>query len=549
LFGPDLADTIAVQGSANTAVTDDDMSAFRTMLGRELPCGLGQMLEFHTSSHPDHARLADLARLGQLPPGEVLQLAGSELAAGRFDRVLALVEETWPASRPGPWSILAALAHEALGQYSQAARRLDALLAPGLSAEGVPPLPVLACAAGLAYEHAGSWRTAARRYMRALQWVPSERFAHHRLIAMALAHGRFGRAGQHLRDYLRHWPADRTARVALAHLLHAGGHHQQAVWEYEQALCLEPDGGELPEEVAAEIVAGGDHAITLLERLVGRQPYLPGLRLRLANLHSLRGDEATANYHYEKALGLHPEYLDRHIAAARHCLRFGRSGPAAGHFRQAIVINDLNVETHIGLAQALAASRRSHQGRHMVRTACRLARNSALLAAELALLEHGAAETELRPERLEALLGAARLLLRRNPLWNDLRLACAGLLWLLGRRTAACRACAQATRTDPQSPEAWMALGVLQADGGREWRAADALARAISCDWTRAQLEYQLALIHSRQLSFALTLERLERDADNAADVNRRIWSTLDTLQLCGPSRRPALTIPAASAL
>ncbi|MGA2501902.1 MAG: tetratricopeptide repeat protein [Tepidisphaeraceae bacterium] len=527
------------------------MSVYRRMSGRELPCGLGELLCIQPASLEDaeHQRLADRCTLGQITLSEMYLLASSHLALDEpslaAQRVAGVLRKHVDDGR---LRLVLAMAMEALGRHDRAAEHIGQILADAATAwDRLPPRAVLWCAAGLEHERAGAWRSAVRRYTEALRLTPAELFAHHRLVAIYLAHGQFSQAALHLRAILKQAPADKTARVCLAHLLQLAGRHEEAVWEYEQALCLEPDSWDLPAEAAWDLIQSeGEGAIAILEKLVKSQPQFPDLRMRLGNLYSQRGDDEAATVHYRRALSLHPEYLDCHIALARHELRMGRLDVAAEHFRRAIDINELNVETYVGLAMALADSGRAHQGDEIVASAGRIGRNSAVLVAQLAFLEQAAVRDQedsrecgdLHDERIEDLLDRGLQTLARHPVWNDVRLHCGMLQLMLGRREQARSAFQQAVRIDGNSTEAWLQVGLSLADVGQTEAARAAFGRALFFDGRRGRLDYQLGLIRCGRLEFELALEKLEEAGPDAVDVNRRVWVAVDGLHLAGLTRR-----------
>ena len=527
------------------------MSVYRRMSGRELPCGLGELLRIQPAGleHAEHQRLMDRYTLGQITPSETYLLASSHLALEEpglaAQRVAGMLRKHMDDGR---LRLVLAMAMEELGRHDRAADQIGQILAdPNSAWDRLPPRAMLWCAAGLEHERAGAWRSAERRYSQALALSPGELFAHHRLVAIYLAHGRFSQAVLHLRAILKQTPADKTARVCLAHLLQLAGRYEEAVWEYEQALCLEPDSWDLPADAARDLIQSeGEGAIAILEKLVKSQPQFPDLRMRLGNLYSQRGDDEAATVHYRRALSLHPEYLDCHIALARHELRMGRLDAAAEHFRRAIDINELNVETYVGLAMALADSGRAHQGDEIVASAGRIGRNSAVLVAQLAFLEQAAVREQddshecgdLHDERIEDLLDRGLQTLARHPVWNDVRLHCGMLQLMLGRREQARAAFQQAVRIDGNSTEAWLQLGLSLADAGQNDAARVAFGRALFFDGRRGRLDYQLGLIRCGRLEFELALEKLEESGPDAVDVNRRIWVAVDGLHLSGLTRR-----------
>src|SRR5438034_3883956 len=135
----------------------------------------------------------------------------------------------------------------------------------------------LACAAGFCLERVGAHGAAAFRYAEALAQGPDNLFAHYRLAAIYLAHNELENAVEHHRSILEIEPQEQAVRTSLAHLLQLLGRHKEAVWEYEKALCLDPDNWDLQMELAEQFERMGhsDAAIDRLRNLCEKNPSFP----------------------------------------------------------------------------------------------------------------------------------------------------------------------------------------------------------------------------------------------------------------------------------
>jgi tetratricopeptide (TPR) repeat protein len=530
------------------------MSVYRRMIGRELPCSVLNLLEIAVRplGAARHEELAGAAQLGQADADAVHRLGRSHLARQEWGLARQRLLEAVLA-RPGFVAARLALAGvcDLLCQHEEAAAHIDAVLTVMLEQEA-PAADrwsryALLCAAGLCLERDGRWQEARGRYLLAQASQPMDQFALHRLVAIDLGHGEHRQAIRRLREVLGNQPQDQTARICLGHLLQMTGKRGSAIWEYEQALCLQPESWELPLEVSSELQTMGnsDAAIGILEKLIGAQPHFPDLRMRLGNMYSRRGEDELARAEYAKALELHPEYLDCHIAMARHELRAGRAEAAVPHFRWAIAINNQNVEACAGLAAALHGSGRQKRAGEMLKSAGRIANNSAVLMAQLAALEAEdawaegtlAAGLELDAELLRQQAARDAALLAAHPGWNDLRVQRAMLLRLLGQTEDAVEALRQAMAEDPADAGAHLQLGLALAQAPDQKPAAQTVRQALAPDAYRMKLSYELALICCGDLAFDLTMETVEQLETAAEDVQRRIWTIVEEMQLTGLHR------------
>lgn len=529
------------------------MSVYRRMIGRELPCTVLDLLGIDASALDagKGEQLQTLAELGQADAKALYRLGCSELAAGKLGLARKWLGE---ALSRDPDLLAARLmlagVYDLLAQHDQAAAQIDAILAmdSGPLAQEAGPWSRyrLLCAVGFSLEREGQWEQAKARYVMALSAKATDLFAVHRLTAIHLAHGELGEAASCLRQILQQQPQDQAARVCLGHLLQLTDRREEAIWEYEQALCLEPDTWELPLEVASKLqmMESTEEAIGVLEKLIGAQPHFPDLRMRLGNLYSGRGDEELARAEYHKALALHPEYLDAHIALARHELRAGRTGEAMEHFRLAIAINDQHVEACVGLALALRHEGRLDRSAEMVDSAGRIANNSAVLMAQLALLESEeplaegiACGSELRPDWVADQVQRDEVLLARHPGWADLRLRQAMLMRLVAWEDQAKAHLRRLVKEDPYCSGAWLQLGLLLAGRGRTRKAVQMLGYALRVDGRGSELGYRLGLISCGALEFDLAMERAEASAATPVDVQRQVWGVIEAMHLSGLRR------------
>jgi Flp pilus assembly protein TadD len=530
------------------------MSVYRRMIGRELPCSVLSLLQMpvYPLGTGRHDELAMAAQLGQADADSLQQLGRSHLARQEWGLARQRLSEAVLA-RPDfvAARLLLAGVCDLLSQHQEAAAHIGTVL----SAWGEEDAPAaghwsgytLLCAAGFCFERQGQWQEAAERYRLALTAHPTDQFALHRLAAIHLAHGEHRQAIEHLREILRHQPQDQAARVCLGHLLQVAGKRGSAIWEYEQALCLQPESWELPVEVAGELqtMENSDTAISILEKLIVAQPHFPDLRMRLGNMYSRRGEDELARVEYEKALELHPDYLDCHIALARHELREGRVDEAGAHFRRAVAINNQNVEACAALAAALHRSGRRKRAAEMLESAGRIANNSAVLLAQLAAMEAEdawaqeamAAELELHADLVRDQAARDAALFAAHPGRSDLRLRQALFLRLLGENGKAARLLEQAVAEDPADAEAHLHLGLALAATADAKAAAQAVSRALAPDAYRMNLSYQVALICCDDLAFDLSMESVEQLQDLREDVQRRIWTVVDEMQLSGLHR------------
>lgn len=551
------------------------MGVQQFMLGRELPCTVVDLLQVRLMPLPGatHDAMVRQVEAGRAYPDVLYRLGLSHL--GRQELGLAKQRlSAAVAQKPtyAPARIALAAVCDLLAQHAEAVDQLDAVLAsdgpisfgPASDAPKVTRYHVL-CAAGFCLERVGTPGAAAYRYEEALAQGPTDLFAHHRLAAIYLAHNQLEQAIEHHRAILDQEPQEQAVRTSLGHLLQLLGRHKEAVWEYEKALCLDPDNWDLQMELAEQFerMGNSDAAINRLRNLCETNPSFPDLHLRLANLYSTRGEDRLATSEYAEALSVHPDYLECHIAAARHELKMGRTDRALEYFQRAVTINNQNVEAYAGMAVALHRLGRVDQAREMLGHATKISNNSDVLVAQLGHLElqaeaaesvesafdphqQQATATDDREQQrawIEHQIGRYEEILGDHPEWSDVRVRYGMLLKLVGRWHEAAEAFDKATRQNPGYVEAWVQLAVARRESGDAEAAIEALQQAIQVKPEYADLHYRLGLIYCSEMEFDLAMERMEEAASlnkQNPDFQRHLWVALQGLQLTGSRRSSA---------
>jgi tetratricopeptide (TPR) repeat protein len=535
------------------------MSVYHRILGSPLPCNVLELLNIQPMPLPGPQHDALVHQSLQRYPDMLYKLGLSHLGRQELGLAHRRLQEAVDVKGEFVRARLAlAGVCDLLARHDEAVSHLDAVLS--LIKPDSDLRHGVLCAAGFCRERMGDWRGAIDYYHQALILNTGDLFADYRLAAIHMAHNQLEQSVEHHRAILEQQPQEQTVRISLAHLLQLLDKHQEAVWEYEKAFCLEPESWELQVELAEELARMGNtaEAVDHLKQLVERQPQFPDLRLRLANLYSERGEDETAVSEYETALSLHPEYLDCHIALARHELRMGRMEPAMEHFQRAISINDQKVEAYVGLAVALHRLGNAQRAAETLASVERISGNTDVLLSQLGALELRETQTvesteaaepsdaqpaDVKPEiekhrqRLERQVTGYATLLDRHPNWTDVRIRQGMLLKMLGRLDEAVEQFERASTDNPGLVEAWVQLGLTRQAQGESSRAMQAFQTAIQLGPEWAQLHYKLGLAYCNPVELELAMEKMESTSDAAGignDIQRQLWVAIEEMQMHG---------------
>lgn len=522
------------------------MMVFRRMLGRELPCTVAEILGLsQVAIDPaEHRRLREQVEDGIADAWRLHLLGLSHAGRGEWGCARACLNQA-ARQRPDLAAIRLALAQvdEKLGAHEESARQIDAILlgeAHSMSGCELISRRTLLDAAGLAWELSGQPRLAAERYRESACLAEGDAFARYRLIALALAGQRFTEACRHLRVVLEEHPGDQAARVCLGHLLLHSGHPEESAWQYEQALCLDPDTWEAHDHEDREPPT--EDSLRRLQQLVEHQPHFADLRLRLGSLYSRLGRDSAAREELETALTLHPDYLEAHLALARHELAVGHIDAACIHLQRSATINSRHVEACAGLGLALRARGLTGQAQEMLASASRIAARGGTLRSILRLLEEDTdhagnrlvwqllAEHDGRGQWIEKRLTSNARMLKRNPRRLDLAVESSALLRNLRRPGDAAELLQRVARHAGWSVEARREYGFALLDQRGDGDGPEHIAQSLQPGEDLA-LDYRVALIYNAELEFNLSMECFDDD-ETGREVQRRVWEVVSAMDL-----------------
>ena len=136
-----------------------------------------------------------------------------------------------------------------------------------------------------------------------------------RALAEREAQGGEPRLADHLKGWLKRWPADRLSRVALTKRLVAEQDFKAAIRCLEEGLELAPEDGELWRQLARLLQALGRYgdAIPCLIRLAELEPANAACRTELGHLFRRVGYVGDAIHWHGEAVALQPDSLLLHL--------------------------------------------------------------------------------------------------------------------------------------------------------------------------------------------------------------------------------------------
>jgi len=138
------------------------------------------------------------------------------------------------------------------------------------------------------------------------------------------------------------FPDDVKSHFMLAILHSNQGRHEQAIFEYQQILELDPGQYDFLREIGAAYQNLGkfDEALTYYNRYAGQFPNDPRSFTQLGGLSRLQGEHEAAKRYYEKAALLEPDNTSVLITLADIEFDLGHFESAAAQLEEALALSD-----------------------------------------------------------------------------------------------------------------------------------------------------------------------------------------------------------------
>jgi len=496
------------------------------LLGRGLDGEVGDLLDRYFWT-PQRAGLDELRARCQAHPDRAelhFQLGVAYLRAVQLDEAQACLQQ---ACRRQPDHLPARLA--LASAFEEQGRPKEALAQLKIANQTHPgEVPVL-FAMGFCLEKLGRSAEAAEYYRDAIARNPSYDRPRQRLAAVATAAGNLDEAIAQY-EYLAQSDLHPSwSYGALAHLHYRAGNYAEAVDRFEQAIAMEPENWSLVDDEVEALIGDGSlrEAMERLHTLLEDQSDFADLHVRLADLYSQTGDDASASQHYCTALNLQPDYLEAWVKLGTHQLVCGRWAEAAEAFHRACELGERLLACYVGLAVAQMSDGRIADAMNSFELAGAVEPNSTILLAETARLQLKCAVAEeadraaandggtavadpdpARDDLLEAQLARHEAEVRRHGDWADLRYRYGVLLRAQGQLGPAQEQFAKAVEINPGYVRALLKLGITQQEIGHMDEAVETLTAALDVAPESVELHYRLGLLYTDR-------RRLDRAAEH----------------------------------
>lgn len=497
--------------------------------------GRGLLAELRTAFEPELPTVEQddvetLRARWTLSPKSVdlaLRLGTAALQAGR----LRQAQEAFDAARqiePASSKPLIGLAcvHDAQGQPENALRYLQA--ASGRD----PGDAAITFAAALVNERLERCDEAAAYYGKSIELCPHLRNAYERLAAIAIREGNWQAAIEPYERLAELEPGNLDALLTLGNLYLQAQRPEDAIKRYQQALFVEPECDDVPDD--AELQAERlNEAIRTLERLVRKYPGMAPFHVRLADLYVKAGKDREAVAQYKVALDTQPNFLEATVKLGTQHMRQGRFVDAALSFNQAVELNDRLLTAFVGLGCAQHACGQTLESMATFDLAASLEPSTTLLFAESArlqlqteqrvtsgsfddcLFDDEEDETEEEEAAFDTLLEESlrrhQQALLEHPGHADLHYRYGLLLRQVGRREEAIEAFRNAVRINPNYSKAQVKLAISLKEQGAVDDAIQAFRQALHLDQRYVDVHYQLGLLFAQRNQFDLAIEQFEQ--------------------------------------
>lgn len=527
------------------------MSHLLELLGRGLDCDFGELLDrYFRSPHTQSiSSLQDNCRQTPSSPQVHFQLGLAHLRSVQY--VPAAEHLARACEQQGDHlgaRVALATTHYETGRTDAALEQLK------IAAELQPVQAPISFAIGFCLEKLSKPAEAAESYRAAIMKDPSFDGARERLAAVDLLSGDIAGAIAQYDAMRSARPEDGWVRSVLAHLYFLNRQYDQAGEEFRSAIAREPENWALVDDEVEVLISEGQmaEAIDHLHELIERQGSFADLHVRLADVHSMRGDDDAARTHYLTALEIQPTYLEARIKLGTHHLVFGRWEEAAEAFCRASELSDKVLVNYIGMAVACDAAGKKEAAQEALDLAGAIEPNGTLLLGEMARLQLKATLAERFADAMEdgqvsrmACLGLDEdellhrqisrhaQLVERHRLDAMLRFRYAVLLRTDGKDRRAIEQFCKTVEICPTHVRAIIRLGLLLREHGLGGQAMDTLRGAMEVSAGQVETHYRLGILYTDRQRLDEEIRRREQDADTS-DVRQIRADLASSLQNMG---------------
>ena len=446
------------------------------------------------------------------------QCGKEEIAEELFKDILSL--EPYHADAQLGWAAM----RVTMGELEKAREQLQNV--SGKQADDSRVLYIL----GNICERNGQLAGALQYYEQAAVSRPYLRQATERQAAIYLVQNDYDKALEMYQKLQKEYPEDATVYQFMGLMNLQKKHYREAIALFERALTIEPDNFELHDDQVEGLAKVGRYseAAERMMEIIDEQGEFPDSFVRLGDMHSKMGNDEATVRSYEKALELHPSYLEAAVKLGTQHLRMKRFYEAATNFNRAIEINDQLIAAYVGLGISQMGNKQEEAAADTLELASALEPNSNLLFAEMVRLQLKIAlmqkkwsnlqldtdpnqqVTQELDELMDIQIERHRQALKENPHRADLYYRYGMLLRGQGNTEGAIRNYQKAVEINPSYFKARIKLGLSLREVGEKQKGLEELHAALELKPEYAELHYKLGVMYCDKMQFALAVEQLE---------------------------------------
>jgi len=401
---------------------------------------------------------------------------------------------------------------------------------------------------GYCHERKGELDKALKFYQRATSCKPYLRQATERIASIYLYRNEYRKTIEQCRILQKEHPEDVWIHLVLGQLYVQTKQYSDATVVFEEALTVDPDNFDGHDDEVESLAKAGqiDQAIELMQHVICQeQGDFPDSYVRLADLFSQTGDDASAVMNYKRAIGLHPGFLEAAVKLGTQHMRMQRNYEAAVMFNNAIEINDRIISAYVGLGVAQKCCDLPEQAQDSFELAAALEPNTNLLFAEMNRLQMKVSLDQQQPEvfgdtvlldnsesdgpddLLDKQIERYRCAIEEKPNQADLLYSYALLLRGRGQTEQAIEYLQKALSINTAFQKARIKLGLALREIAKDVDAQKQFFTAMVLDEENRDLHYKLGMMYCDRIEFALAVEHFESEGKSEFGSNAQANLTL----------------------
>lgn len=386
---------------------------------------------------------------------------------------------------------------------------------------------------GHCYERKGCEEQAIEFYQDCIKFRRYLQLPTQRMAAIYYKNGQIEKAIEEYENLRKDFPDDTSFLNTLGHLYMVSGNADRAIDMFNTAILIHPDNFDQRDEHTEQLVLEGrfEEAAECLQILVNEDPDNVDYLVRYGDVLGFLGFNDESIEKYEQVVSIRPSCLEARIKLGTSLVQEGRFSEAAFNFNYAYEINEMIIDSYIGLALGNMAKGNEKQTLNNLSLASAIMPNSLVLLSETAILEfklenqthHNFEQQgfEQGGNVFEKIIRAHLAQIETQDNNPDVYYRLGQFVLNMGKAEEGLKYLEKAIEINPTYYRARNKLSLAYMENGYEDKAVETLAGPVCTDRETLGLYYKTSMLYCDKIKFAYSMMNLDNQLEeNYANCN-----------------------------